>query len=211
MRAGSVKKWGSSCSRSTWSRAAKVGTPSSRAPAIVSSSPASNPPPLVTSASASRISATWRADAWKSWGSALGGISTSTLAPSPTSWDTTSPRIVVVTTTDGPFPAPTGPAAPHPAAARAAAALTAATGARGERRITVYNTESHSHFCTPMDALTADDLVLAYGTRPALIGATFTVPAGASVALVGPNGSGKSTLLRAAAGLVEPVAGRLAV
>jgi manganese transport system ATP-binding protein len=62
-----------------------------------------------------------------------------------------------------------------------------------------------------MDALTADDLVLAYGTRPALIGAGFTVPAGTSMALVGPNGSGKSTLLRAAAGLIEPRAGRLDV
>jgi len=62
-----------------------------------------------------------------------------------------------------------------------------------------------------MDALHADDLVLAYGTRPALIGATFAVPAGRSVALVGPNGSGKSTLLRAAAGLVAPRAGRLLV
>lgn len=62
-----------------------------------------------------------------------------------------------------------------------------------------------------MDALTADDLVLAYGTRPALIGATFAVPAGTSVALVGPNGSGKSSLLRAVAGLLAPRAGRLAV
>jgi ABC-type Mn2+/Zn2+ transport system ATPase subunit len=53
--------------------------------------------------------------------------------------------------------------------------------------------------------------VLAYGSRPAVEGATFTIPRGATVAVVGPNGSGKSTLLRAMAGLLEPRSGRLAV
>ena len=60
-------------------------------------------------------------------------------------------------------------------------------------------------------AATAIDLVLAYGTRPALAGATFELPVGASVALIGPNGSGKSTLLRALAGLTEPRSGSLSV
>jgi len=60
-------------------------------------------------------------------------------------------------------------------------------------------------------AVEAHDLLLAYGTRTALAGATFSLPAGRSVALIGPNGSGKSTLLRALAGLVEPRAGHLAV
>jgi manganese transport system ATP-binding protein len=64
---------------------------------------------------------------------------------------------------------------------------------------------------TSAPAVSAIDLVLAYGTRVALTAATFAVPTGATVALIGPNGSGKSTLLRALAGLVEPRAGHLHV
>jgi iron complex transport system ATP-binding protein len=60
-------------------------------------------------------------------------------------------------------------------------------------------------------AAAAVDLVLAYGHRAALAGATFTLPVGSLVALIGPNGSGKSTLLRALAGLTEPRSGRLDV
>ncbi|HEX5365708.1 MAG TPA: zinc ABC transporter ATP-binding protein AztA [Acidimicrobiales bacterium] len=59
--------------------------------------------------------------------------------------------------------------------------------------------------------MSAHRLLLAYGARTALAGATFALPAGRSVALIGPNGSGKSTLLRAVAGLVEPRAGHLDV
>jgi manganese transport system ATP-binding protein len=60
-------------------------------------------------------------------------------------------------------------------------------------------------------AALAEDLVLAYGTRPALARSTFRVPRASSVALIGPNGSGKSSLLRALAGLLPPRAGRLDV
>ncbi|HEU0170540.1 MAG TPA: zinc ABC transporter ATP-binding protein AztA [Acidimicrobiales bacterium] len=60
-------------------------------------------------------------------------------------------------------------------------------------------------------AATATDVLLAYGSRAALSGATFSLPAGSTVALIGPNGSGKSTLLRALAGLLEPRSGRLDV
>jgi ABC-type Mn2+/Zn2+ transport system ATPase subunit len=60
-------------------------------------------------------------------------------------------------------------------------------------------------------AATATDVLLAYGSRAALSGATFSLPAGSTVALIGPNGSGKSTLLRALAGLLEPRSGRLEV
>jgi len=60
-------------------------------------------------------------------------------------------------------------------------------------------------------AAAATDLLLAYGSRAALSGATFSLPAGRTVALIGPNGSGKSTLLRALAGLLEPRSGHLDV
>ncbi|HYI61049.1 MAG TPA: metal ABC transporter ATP-binding protein [Acidimicrobiales bacterium] len=63
----------------------------------------------------------------------------------------------------------------------------------------------------PPHALTASSLTLAHGTRPALEGATFAIPAGALVALIGPNGSGKSSLLRAAAGLLAPRGGSIEV
>lgn len=60
-------------------------------------------------------------------------------------------------------------------------------------------------------AATASDLLLAYGARMALTGASFQLPAGATIALIGPNGSGKSTLLRALAGLLEARSGTLDV
>ena len=60
-------------------------------------------------------------------------------------------------------------------------------------------------------AATARALLLAYGSRAALSDATFSLPAGRTVALIGPNGSGKSTLLRALAGLLEPRSGALDV
>lgn len=60
-------------------------------------------------------------------------------------------------------------------------------------------------------AVTATDLVLAYGSRVVLEAATFAVPGGAVTALIGPNGAGKSTVLHAVAGLLTPRAGRLDV
>ena len=52
-------------------------------------------------------------------------------------------------------------------------------------------------------------LTVAYRQRPVLADVDFEVRAGERVALIGPNGAGKSTLLRAAAGILEPVAGRV--
>ena len=56
-------------------------------------------------------------------------------------------------------------------------------------------------------AVEAVGLTLAHGQQVAVRDATFTVPAGASTALIGPNGSGKSTLLHAIAGLHPPRGG----
>jgi ABC-type nitrate/sulfonate/bicarbonate transport system ATPase subunit len=47
--------------------------------------------------------------------------------------------------------------------------------------------------------------------RPAVRGVSFDVDAGEFVALIGPSGCGKSTLLNAAAGLVEPDEGKIAL
>jgi heme exporter protein A len=51
----------------------------------------------------------------------------------------------------------------------------------------------------------------AYGERVALRDVTFTLPAGATVAVFGANGAGKTTLLRVLAGLLAPHAGRAVV
>jgi energy-coupling factor transport system ATP-binding protein len=65
----------------------------------------------------------------------------------------------------------------------------------------------------PGMSLRCEDLSFAYdeGGRPvqALQDVSFTVEAGASVALLGPSGSGKSTLLQVLRGLLEPAQGRV--
>ena len=60
-------------------------------------------------------------------------------------------------------------------------------------------------------AVTATDLVLAYGSKIALDTSDFQIPTGGITALIGPNGSGKSTLLNAIAGLIEPASGAIEV
>ena len=59
--------------------------------------------------------------------------------------------------------------------------------------------------------LALDDVTVTYGERAALAGATLSVPAGVTVAVIGPNGSGKSTLLGVIAGLVPAARGRVDV
>jgi manganese transport system ATP-binding protein len=56
----------------------------------------------------------------------------------------------------------------------------------------------------------ADGLTVGY-TEPALIDASFTIPAGKVTAVIGPNGSGKSTLLHALTGVLAPQQGTLTV
>lgn len=60
-------------------------------------------------------------------------------------------------------------------------------------------------------AVTATDLVIAYGDAVALDRSSFVIPSGQLTAVIGPNGSGKSTLLNAIAGLVDPASGSIEV
>ncbi|MET9665660.1 ABC transporter ATP-binding protein [Streptomyces sp. NPDC006475] len=57
--------------------------------------------------------------------------------------------------------------------------------------------------------LVAEDLHKAYGSTPALVGASFSIHPGEVVAVMGPSGSGKSTLLHCLAGIVPPDAGTI--
>ena len=56
-----------------------------------------------------------------------------------------------------------------------------------------------------------ESLTKRYGATEAVVSLTFSVERGEAVALLGPNGSGKTTSLKAAAGLIRPTAGRVAV
>jgi ABC-type Mn2+/Zn2+ transport system ATPase subunit len=58
-------------------------------------------------------------------------------------------------------------------------------------------------------AVASEGVVLAYGARTAVRGATFAVHPGERLAVLGPNGGGKTTLFRALTGELEPVAGRV--
>jgi ABC-2 type transport system ATP-binding protein len=55
------------------------------------------------------------------------------------------------------------------------------------------------------------DVVYDYPTQRALHGVSFTVDAGAVLAMVGPNGAGKTTLLRCMAALDNPTEGAIAI
>ncbi|MGI9642929.1 MAG: metal ABC transporter ATP-binding protein [Acidimicrobiia bacterium] len=60
-----------------------------------------------------------------------------------------------------------------------------------------------------MAVVTADDLVVAYGSHVAIDRSSFSIPAGTVTAIIGPNGSGKSSLLNAITGLITPAAGTI--
>lgn len=62
-----------------------------------------------------------------------------------------------------------------------------------------------------MKAVTATDLVMAYGPKVVVARSDFHIPFGQITAVIGPNGSGKSTLLNAIAGLLAPVAGEIQI
>ena len=62
-----------------------------------------------------------------------------------------------------------------------------------------------------MTALTLTNLNVALGARTVLNAISATFAPGECVAIMGPNGSGKSTLMRAAAGLIPPASGDIAL
>ncbi|HWE68288.1 MAG TPA: ABC transporter ATP-binding protein [Acidimicrobiales bacterium] len=59
------------------------------------------------------------------------------------------------------------------------------------------------------DVLVVENVSAGYGPYRALFNVSFTVPAGAIVALVGSNGAGKSTVARTVTGLVSATSGRV--
>lgn len=59
------------------------------------------------------------------------------------------------------------------------------------------------------DAITLDDLTLAYDRRPAVHHVSGAFARGSMTAIVGPNGAGKSTLLKGIVGLIRPSSGRI--
>ena len=61
-----------------------------------------------------------------------------------------------------------------------------------------------------MALLEVKDLSVSYGEIEALRGVSFSIEAGAVVALLGSNGAGKSTTLRAISGLIAPRSGSIA-
>ena len=63
----------------------------------------------------------------------------------------------------------------------------------------------------PRPAITASDLVLAYGSAVAIDRSSFEIPRASLTAVIGPNGSGKSTILNGISGLLEPVSGSIEI
>jgi len=102
-----------------------------------------------------------------------------------------------------------------PAGASDAVAVDTERPAGSGRRPSPAAAESKTSSRRICSALEARDLWVELdpgdGPRDVLRGVELTVGCGERVALMGRNGAGKSTLLRVAAGLVEPVGGRISV
>ncbi|MFQ5436315.1 MAG: metal ABC transporter ATP-binding protein [Anaerolineae bacterium] len=61
------------------------------------------------------------------------------------------------------------------------------------------------------NAISVEDLTLAYGEKPVLWDIDLHVPEGILMAIVGPNGAGKTTLIKAILGLLKPAAGQVQI
>lgn len=64
---------------------------------------------------------------------------------------------------------------------------------------------------TPVNAILAEGVTIAYDARPVLRSVSFTVPRGGMVGVIGPNGAGKSTLLKCMLGLIKPDYGHIEI
>ena len=60
-------------------------------------------------------------------------------------------------------------------------------------------------------AITVDDLTVAYNYKPVLWDIDLAIPEGVLMAIVGPNGAGKSTLIKSILGIIDPIAGSVAI
>ena len=60
-------------------------------------------------------------------------------------------------------------------------------------------------------AIQVDDLTVAYNYKPVLWDIDLVIPQGVLMAIVGPNGAGKSTLIKAILGIIDPIAGSVAI
>jgi manganese/zinc/iron transport system ATP- binding protein len=61
------------------------------------------------------------------------------------------------------------------------------------------------------NALTIEDLTVAYREKPVLWDIDLLVPVGVLMAVVGPNGAGKTTLIKTVMEIIKPVAGKISV
>jgi branched-chain amino acid transport system ATP-binding protein len=62
---------------------------------------------------------------------------------------------------------------------------------------------------TGVDALRAENIIIAFGGLIAVNDVTFNVPQGGIVSLIGPNGAGKTTFFNVLTGLYRPTSGRV--
>jgi branched-chain amino acid transport system ATP-binding protein len=71
--------------------------------------------------------------------------------------------------------------------------------------------EAAAPVATTAPLLAVDDLHVAYGAAPALVGVSMRVDVGELLCVVGPNGAGKTTLINALAGILPAGGGRIAL
>ncbi len=60
-------------------------------------------------------------------------------------------------------------------------------------------------------AIEVEHLTVSYGSVPALLDVSFSIPQGQLVGVIGPNGSGKSTLIKSILGFVRPDVGTVRI